>query len=97
MTLVQTFQQDLPVIASRLGAMAEIIEDGVTGLHFRPGDSADLAEKVRWAVAHPQEMRRMAGNARRIYEEKYRPDVRYRQLMAIYGEAIEDSRRARRG
>lgn len=92
LVIVEAFSHELPVIASRLGAMAEIIEDGVTGLHFRPGDSDDLAEKVRWAMDHPEDMRRMGVNARRVYEEKYTPEVNYRKLIAIYEEAIRQPR-----
>jgi glycosyltransferase involved in cell wall biosynthesis len=95
-TLVEAFRQGLPVVASRLGSMAEIIEDGVTGLHFTPGSPADLAEKVRWAAAHPNEMRRMGQNARQTYEDKYTPEVNYRELVAIYEEAIEERQRMNR-
>ena len=87
-TLAEAFCQGLPVIASRLGAMAEIVEDGVTGLHFTAGDAADLAAKVRWAADHPEDMRRMGRNARRIYEEKYTPAANYTRLRAIYDDAI---------
>jgi len=89
MTLVEAFRQGLPVIASRLGSVAEIVEDGVTGLHFTPGDSADLAAKARWAVANPDEMKRMGENARRVYESKYTPEANYRQLMKIYEATME--------
>jgi glycosyltransferase involved in cell wall biosynthesis len=92
MTLVESFSHGLPVIASRLGAMAEIVEDGVTGLHFTPGDPEDLAAKVRWAAGHPEEMRRMGPAARRVYERKYTPEVNYRRLMTIYEEAIAENR-----
>lgn len=95
MTFAEAFAHGLPVIASRLGAMAEIIEDGVTGLHFKPGDSDDLVLKVRWANSHPDEMRRMGANARRVYEEKYTSAVNYRQLMDIFERATEVSRRRR--
>ena len=80
------------MVASRLGAMAEIIEDGVTGLHFTSGDAEDLARKVRWASEHPEDIRRMGRNARKIYEEKYAPEVNYRQFMDIYTGAIEENR-----
>lgn len=95
MTVVEAFCQGLPVVASRLGAMAEIVEDGVTGLHFTPGDAQDLAAKVRWAVDHPEEMRHMGANARRVYEERYTPAVNYRQLMAIYEQVVGENRRGR--
>ncbi len=95
MTIAEAFCQGLPVIASRLGAMVEIVEDGHTGLHFTPGDAADLAAKVRWAESHPEEMRRMGANARRIYEEKFTPEANYPQLTTIYEQAIENNRRSR--
>ena len=88
LTLAEAFCQGLPVIGSRLGATAEIVDDGVTGLHFLPGDAEHLAVKVRWAVDHAEEMRQMGANARRIYEAKYTPEVNYRQLMAIYKQTI---------
>jgi glycosyltransferase involved in cell wall biosynthesis len=88
LVMIEAFCHSLPVIASRLGAMEEIVEDGVTGLHFAPGDAVDLAAKVRWAVAHPEEMRRMGANARRVYEEKYTPETNYRQLMAVYEQTM---------
>ena len=96
LVLAESFCQSLPVIASRLGAMAEIVEDGVTGLHFTPGNSDDLAAKVRWADEHPDEMLRMGENARQVYEEKYSPEANYPQLMAIYEEAIEANQEHRR-
>ncbi len=89
--IVEAFATALPIIASRLGAMSELIDDGVTGLHFTARDAADLAVKVRWAVEHPDEMRVMGVNARRVYEQKYTPEANYRQLMAIYEEAIEEN------
>ncbi len=89
-TLAEAFCRGLPVIASRLGAMAEIVEDRVTGLHFAPGDAHDLAAKARWAADHPKEMRRMGANARRAYEAKYTPEVNFQQLVVIYEAAVQE-------
>ena len=92
LTLAEAFAQGLPVVASRLGAMAEIIEDGITGLHFNPSDPDDLARKVHWANTHAEEMERMEHNARKTYENKYTPKINYDQLVSIYREAIEVKR-----
>lgn len=89
MTIVEAFSQGLPVIASKLGSMAEIIEDGTTGLLFEPGDAADLARKIIWAAEHPGKMRRMGENARKEYESKYTPDRNYDMLMDIYQQAMD--------
>ena len=87
-TLVEAYACGLPVIASRLGAMAELVRDGETGLLFEPGNAADLAQKMQWAEAHPETMRRMGEAARAEYEASYTPETNFNQLMAIYSDAI---------
>jgi len=88
-TIAEAFACGVPVIASRLGAMAEIIVDGCTGLHFEPGDPEDLAAKVAWAWGHPQEMVEMGKMARREYQAKYTAERNYEQLRAIYQRAVD--------
>jgi glycosyltransferase involved in cell wall biosynthesis len=92
LTLVEAFACGVPVICSRRGAMQEIVEDGRTGLHFNPGDSQDLAEKVEWAWNHPERMREMGEEARREYEKKYTAEKNYPRLMEIYEQAIAQHR-----
>ncbi|MBL8660964.1 MAG: glycosyltransferase family 4 protein [Rhodospirillales bacterium] len=89
MTLVEAFALGRPVLVSRLGSMAEVVEDGVNGLHVTPGDAADWAAKVRWAYDHPEDMAAMGRNARRIYEERYTADRNYDMLMAVYADAMQ--------
>jgi len=87
-TLVESFACGLPVIASRLGALETLIDDGINGLLFIPGDAADLAAKLSWAAANPQAMSAMGQEARRKYERLWTGDRNYDQLLAIYREAI---------
>lgn len=89
-TLVEAFGCALPVIASRLGALPELVTEGVTGLLFEPGDSQDLAKKMVWAQQHPEQMAEMGRNARALYEAEYTAERNYRQLMAIYQDAISE-------
>ncbi len=88
LTMIEAFACGVPVICSRMGAMQEIVDDGRTGLHFTPGDSRDLAEKVEWAWNHPEEIQRMGEQARREYESKYTAEKNYPRLMEIYQRAI---------
>jgi len=84
MAIAEAFACGLPVIASKLGAMAEIIEDGRTGLLFEPKNPEDLAAKVEWLLSHPQELAWMSKEARAEYEAKYTAERNYEMLMAIY-------------
>jgi len=54
----------LAVVASRVGGLAEIVEDGVTGWLVEPNSAAALADAVAAAAADPQRLRRFGGNAR---------------------------------
>lgn len=91
-TVVEAFAHGLPVIASRLGAMAELIEHGRTGLLFEPGSAQDLARHLAWAEAFPKKMRAMGQNARAEYEAKYTPEKNYERLMEIYENAMAEMR-----
>jgi glycosyltransferase involved in cell wall biosynthesis len=84
LVIVEAFACGLPVIASRLGTMAEIIDDGRTGILFTPGDHQDLAVKVQQVWNHPQETRKIGRQARLEFEKKYTPEGNYKAVMDIY-------------
>jgi len=84
LSMIEAFACGLPVIASRLGSMEEIVTNGLTGLHFTAGDSVDLASKVHWAWTHPKEMSEMGDNGRLEYEGKYTPDRNYEHFVRLW-------------
>jgi glycosyltransferase involved in cell wall biosynthesis len=92
LTLVEAFACGVPVIASRIGAVSEIVEDGRTGLLFEAGNPAHLAGRVEWAFANAGEMRRMGDAARLEFESKYVAEINYDMLMQIYHSAFEQGR-----
>ena len=81
---VEAFAKGTPVIAAKIGAIAELVEHGHTGLHFCPADPQDLAAQVEWAIAHPHELSRMRYQARQEFESKYTAMENYRRLAEIY-------------
>jgi glycosyltransferase involved in cell wall biosynthesis len=88
MCIVESFACGTPVLCSRLGSLAEIVEDHITGLHFNPGDAKDLASKVEWAWNHPRELAQMGRAARVKYETDYTAEKNYSLLMGIYQQAL---------
>jgi glycosyltransferase involved in cell wall biosynthesis len=88
LTNIEAFACGVPVICSRLGAMQEIVADGRTGLHFCPGNAEDLAAKVEWAWARPEETVAMGRAARADYEAKYTAERNYEMLMEIYSKVL---------
>jgi glycosyltransferase involved in cell wall biosynthesis len=81
---IEAFACGTPVIASRVGVIPEIVEDGKTGLHFEVGNAEDLANKVKWAWSHRREMEMIGRVARAEYEAKYTAERNYQLLMDIY-------------
>ena len=84
----EAFATGTPVVAANIGAVAELVEHGRTGLLFRPGDQEDLAAQIGWALSHPAELRRMRGEARAEFEAKYTAERNYLALMEIYRAAL---------
>jgi glycosyltransferase involved in cell wall biosynthesis len=87
LTIIEAFGAGVPVIASRLGAMTEVLEEGKTGLQFSPGDPNDLASKALWAWTHEMQMEVMGRAARAEYKAKYTAERNYQLLMEIYRRA----------
>ncbi|MGC9946219.1 MAG: glycosyltransferase family 4 protein [Bryobacteraceae bacterium] len=77
-----------PVIASRIGALEEMVENGRTGLHCEPGDPADLARAMIWVTQNQPAVARMRMEARLEYLEKYTAERNYGLLVSIYERAI---------
>jgi glycosyltransferase involved in cell wall biosynthesis len=88
LVLVEAFRAGLPVVASRVGATEEVVEDGRTGLFCEPGDSADLRRQVCWAHEHPAALAEMGRQGRAAYHTRYTPERSYRRLIEIYAAAM---------
>jgi glycosyltransferase involved in cell wall biosynthesis len=92
LVIPEAYAAGLPVIASRLGAMTELVVDGETGLLFTPGRPEELASAVEWAFSHPVQIEAMRHRARREFEEKYTAESNYAILSDIYGTATRSVR-----
>ncbi len=92
LAVAEAFACGLPVIASRLGSMAEMITDGDTGMHVTPGDAAGLATKADWAWRNPGRLQQLGKAGRQEYVSKYGPEQNYKRLMGIFERVMEGKR-----
>lgn len=91
--IIEAYACGVSVVASNIGAIRELVEEGVTGLLFRPGDVNDLCRKIKYLAGNNELLISMGKNARRTYEEKYTLEKNYAILMEIYKKTIENSKK----
>ena len=94
LTIIEAYSTGLPVIASAIGAAAELVRDRSTGLLYEAGNATALAECVKWALAHPTEMKLLQAGARREFVERYTASANYEMLMDIYRSCFDGDRPA---
>ena len=86
--IIEAYSSGTPVVASRIGAMQELVLDGETGYFFEPGDSADLMSKVKFVLSNEDARQQMRTKARTEFESKYTFDHNFQMLLDIYNQAI---------
>jgi glycosyltransferase involved in cell wall biosynthesis len=84
MVAIEAYSSGTPVIASRLGTMAVLIEDGKNGLHFEAGDAADLRRAVECLAEDSDMHARLCQGARDTWVAKYTPEANLRMLEECY-------------
>jgi glycosyltransferase involved in cell wall biosynthesis len=89
-TIVEAYSKGTPVVASRLGSMAELVHEGVTGACFTPGSAADLAAAVCRTTENSVRLSRMRMAARRQFETQYSAAASYERLLSIYEHALQE-------
>ncbi|CFX22936.1 Glycosyl transferase group 1 [Candidatus Filomicrobium marinum] len=71
MVIAEAYASGLPVLASRIGSLAEIVRHGETGHLFAPGDPIDMQTEVLAALSAPDTLAGMGQRAREIFEREY--------------------------
>jgi len=84
--VVEAYAAGVPVVASRIGALPEVIEDGVTGLLAEPGDPASWAAAVE-RLCDDRLSDRLGEGAYRAWAARYTPEANLRRLEEIYAAA----------
>ncbi|MGE4323706.1 MAG: glycosyltransferase family 4 protein [Sphingobium sp.] len=78
----------VPVIASRIGALRDTVREGVTGLHFTPGDPADLAGQIRRLWDDPALCRALGAAGHADVATRFSEDAHFDRLMTAYRRAL---------
>jgi glycosyltransferase involved in cell wall biosynthesis len=86
-TIIESYAAGTPVVASRLGAIQELVSHEETGLLFEPGSPQALSRGVL-DLFHRSDLAAMRARTRREFEDKYTAEHSYQQLMRVCHKAI---------
>jgi glycosyltransferase involved in cell wall biosynthesis len=84
MTVVEAYARGLPVVASDLGGLAAIVEDGLQGVRVPAGDAGALARALGGLCAAPARLCAMGEAARATFERRYTAARHLDGLLGIY-------------
>ncbi len=87
-SLLQAFATGVPVAASDVGGVREVVIDGVTGVLVKADSAAELAHGVERVLADPAAAGRRANAARKLVEERFAHAAVMTRLFDLYGELL---------
>lgn len=85
-TVIEAYAYGKPVVASRVGSLAEIVEDGKTGLLFEMKNSKDMSNKLEEFIKDDQLSEELGKNARKICEQKYCEEKHMKRVLGCLAE-----------
>lgn len=88
LVVLEAMGHQLPVVATRVGAVTLEVADGVTGLLAEPGDAAGLGEALAWLEAHPGERLRMGRQARRRLQRHFSLERLTARVTSVYDRIV---------
>ena len=88
-TVAEAMAMGCPIVASRTGAIPELIEHGIAGRLCTPGDPSSLAGELLWMLDHPGAAARLGAAAREACRTRLSPDRVATEAIGFYGAVIE--------
>ena len=86
---LEAMAMKVPVVASRIGGLEEVVEHEKTGLLVPPGDAAALAEAIRGLADNPEKRRNMGKAGRQRVEQSFGLDSTVQRVEDLYMELLE--------
>jgi lipopolysaccharide heptosyltransferase II len=90
--IIEAQSSGVPCVATRVGGVVDIIEDGVTGFLCEPSSPQDMARKILLLYRDERLRNTMAKNARKSVEEKYALDKMMQSTLGVYEDCMKSFR-----
>ncbi|HTU63815.1 MAG TPA: glycosyltransferase family 4 protein, partial [Polyangiales bacterium] len=90
LSLLEAFACAVPVVAGRIGSLAEVVRHGDNGLLFEAGDAADLARVISLLLNEPEQGSALGARGRESYLAHHTLEQNAHALAEIYKDLIEE-------
>lgn len=97
LSLLEAMDAGIPVIATRVGALSEMVEQGISGYLVEPGDTAAFASALSRVLSDRGEARRMGARAQEIVRERYSVEGMVERTAALLEQLLREKRSPSRG
>jgi glycosyltransferase involved in cell wall biosynthesis len=82
--IMEAMAMEVPVVATRVGGIPEMVEDGATGVLVQPAAITELAEAIIWVLRHQEWAQRAGGLARQRVLERYTLEQHTEKMLALH-------------
>jgi glycosyltransferase involved in cell wall biosynthesis len=89
LSVLEAMSLGLPVIATRIGGLPELVIDGKNGFLVNPKDDRGLAEKIKYFMEHKDQVEKMGGEGRVRAQEQFKLSKMLNKYMEIYENALK--------
>ena len=87
-SIIEAMRAEMPIIASDVGGVNELVQDEVNGFLIPRGNISELVDKLKYILHHKELIKSMGEASRKIYEEEYTADRMNQKILSVYNEVI---------
>jgi glycosyltransferase involved in cell wall biosynthesis len=88
--LIEAQAQGLPVVATKVGGVPEVVKDNVSGILVPPKDSAGLAQAILAILDNPDKGKAMSEAAKAWVRDRFKAEKMCREVLRLYTQALKD-------
>ena len=90
LALIEAMSSGIPLIATRLGGISEIVKDGVNGLLVKPANSVEIEKAIKCLIEEDQAMAKMGEAAKEEYNRKFTLERMISKIESLYGKLLQN-------
>jgi glycosyltransferase involved in cell wall biosynthesis len=95
MAILEGMASSLPIVATSVGEVPNVVQEGVTGLTVPPENIDRLAAAILDLLQHPAKRKQFGAAARKLVESEYSAERMTEDYLRVYAEAASATGRAR--